>query len=125
MAHPYHHARSSARRFGGVPEDYLAVHAWFDATKAAWSDPRHRAVLHSSFGIFLCEQVFGVTITRVSDGKPVPTRLIGEQHVFEDLGRIPSLQDWLGDLPFQEWMLRGARALSREEDAPAGTAPDA
>ena len=114
MAHPYHHARSSARKFGGVPEDYLEVHSWFDQTKASWADLRHRAVLHSSFGIFLCEQVFGVTITRKSDGKVVPTRLIGEQHVVEDLGKIPTLQDWLEDLPFKDWMLRGARPLSRE-----------
>lgn len=118
MAHPYHHARSSARKFGGQPEDYLDVHRWFDQTKASWADIRHRAVLHSSFGIFLCEEVFGVVITRPSDGKPVPTRLIAEQHVLEDLGRIPTLQDWLEDLPFKDWMLRGARALSRELDEP-------
>ena len=30
MAHSYHHAVSSARKFGGVPEDYIAVHAWLD-----------------------------------------------------------------------------------------------
>jgi hypothetical protein len=30
MAHPYHHAVRSARLFGGRPEDYLAIHDWFD-----------------------------------------------------------------------------------------------
>ena len=30
MAHSYHHAVSSARKFGGVPEDYTAVHSWLD-----------------------------------------------------------------------------------------------
>lgn len=112
MSHPFFHARSSARKFGGVPEDYLAVHNWFDQTKSGWADIRHRAVLHSSFGIFLCEQVFGVTFVRPSDGKPIPTRLIGEQHVLEDLGRIPTVQDWLGELPFQDWML--GRQLDEE-----------
>ena len=34
MAHPYHHAVRSARLFGGAPEDYLAVHDWFDESKA-------------------------------------------------------------------------------------------
>lgn len=120
MAHPYHHAISSAKRFGGVPDDYLAVHGWFDQTKGHWADARHRAVLHSSFGIFLCEQFFGPTIKRQSDGKQVPTRLIGEQHVLEDLGRIPTVQDWLGDLPLEGWMLRNAAALSqKEQEAPA------
>jgi hypothetical protein len=118
MAHPFHHAQSSVRKFGGQPEDYVAIHQWFDQTKAAWADIRHRAVLHSSFGIFLCEQAFGLTITRDSDGKIIPTRLIAEQHVLEDLGRIPSLQDWFEDLPYKDWMLRGARALSQELESP-------
>ena len=33
MAHPYHHAVRSARLFGGRPEDYLAIHVWFDESK--------------------------------------------------------------------------------------------
>ena len=28
MAHPIEHARSSAKKFGGKPEDYLAIHRW-------------------------------------------------------------------------------------------------
>jgi hypothetical protein len=30
MAHPYHHAVSSARKFGGTPADYQSIHDWFD-----------------------------------------------------------------------------------------------
>ena len=30
MAHCYYHALSSIRKWGGVPEDYLALHQWFD-----------------------------------------------------------------------------------------------
>lgn len=114
MSHPYYHAVSSARRFGGTPEDYLAVHQFFDQTKAHLADCRHRLVLHNSFGIFLAEQLFGVTITRASDGKPVPTRLIAEQHVLEDFGgRIPTLEECLRDTPIADWMSRGAKGLSR------------
>jgi hypothetical protein len=40
MAHPWHHAVSSARRHGGAPEDYLAIHEWFDASKAHHGDFR-------------------------------------------------------------------------------------
>ncbi len=117
MAHPYHHAVSSARKHGGQAQDYQAIHDWFDQTKAHLADVRHRAILHSSFGIFLCEQVFGPTLTN-SDGKVVPVRLLGEQHVKEDMGgRIPSVQDWLGELPLRPWMSVGARGLrvSQEE----------
>jgi hypothetical protein len=113
MSHPYYHAVSSARRFGGNPEDYLAVHQFFDQTKAHVADCRHRLVLHNSFGIFLAEQVFGVTIIRASDGKSVPTRLIAEQHVLEDFGgRIPTLEECLRETPIADWMCRGARRLS-------------
>jgi hypothetical protein len=43
-----------------------------------------------------------------SDGREVPTRLIGEQHVKEDCGGwIPSLQDWLENMKFVSWMNRG------------------
>ena len=39
-----------------------------------------------------------------SDGKPIPVRYVGEQHVREDLGRIPTAQDWLFEIKPQRWM---------------------
>jgi hypothetical protein len=114
MSHPYYHAVSSARKLGGIPEDYLELHCWFDQTKAHIGDCRHRLVLHNSFGIFLAEQFFGVTLIRASDGKPIPTRIIAEQHVLEDFaGRIPTLEECLRDVPIADWMSRGAISLSR------------
>ena len=104
MAHAYHHAQSSAKKFGGLPEDYLAIHNWFDETKQFEPTFRHRALRHHTQGIFECEKVFGVTLTN-SDGKLVPIRFIGEQHVKEDFsGHIPTVSDWLHDLPAKEWM---------------------
>ena len=104
MAHAYHHAVSSAKRFGGKPEDYQKIHDWFDETKELEPTFRHRALRHHTHGIFEAERVFGVTITN-SDGKEVPVRIIGEQHVKEDFGGfIPSVQDWLRDIPQKSWM---------------------
>lgn len=100
---PWVHAENSARKFGGTPKDYLRIHDWFDQTKAHFPDMRHRAILHSSFGIYLCEQVFGTLIV-ISTGKQVQVRDIGEHHVIEDLGRIPTIQDYLIDMPFYEWL---------------------
>jgi hypothetical protein len=37
----------------------------------------------------MAETIFGPTIT-LSSGRIIPMRWIGEQHVIEDLGRIPS-----------------------------------
>lgn len=107
MTHPLYHAQSTARIFGGTPEDYLPVHQWFDATKESFCDFRHRALRHHAEGIFEAERVFGVTI-RNSEGKDVPIRLIGELHVREDCGgRVPSLAEWLNCIQPQPWMSRG------------------
>lgn len=46
--------------------------------------------------------------------KTVPTRWIGEQHVQEDFGRIPTMADFLRLMSVEPWMVRGARKLSRE-----------
>ena len=119
MAHPYHHAVRSAKLFGGVAGDYLGVHNWFDESKAHMPDLRHRALRHHSEGIFLCERVFGVTLTN-ADGRAVPTRLVGEQHVKDDLGWVPTVKDWLSNLRIEPWMGRTPFRPSRE---PADGAP--
>lgn len=111
MSKPYIHALSSAKKFGGDPNEYLKFHDWFDQTKSHFADVRHRAILHTSFGIYLFEQVFGPTYTN-SAGKVVSTRDIGEQHVLEDYGNkfIPTIQDFLQGLPVEDWMRNGKGA---------------
>ena len=114
MTAPYYHATASATRFGGKPEDYLPIHNWFDATKECWADFRHRALRHHSQGIFEAERVFGVAITN-SDGKMVPVRYIGEQHVKEDCGgRIPTVADWLRNIIPEPWMNKGYKEEGAE-----------
>ena len=119
MAHPLKHAESSARKVGGKAEDYLAIHNWFDESKAFFSDFRHRALRHHADGIFLAEKLFGVIIVN-SHGKHVPVRYVGEQHVREDLGRIPTAQDWFLEIKPRRWMY-GQRledeASGRQEDS--------
>ncbi len=115
---PYHHAVSSARRYGGTPEDYLPIHDWFDASKAFVADFRHRALRHHAEGIFLCEAIHGHTLSN-SEGRIIPVRWIGEQHVKEDLGFIPSAQDWLKNIRGAPWMV-GKRPRSSKLDCPNG-----
>lgn len=102
---PFLHGRVSVNKWGGKVEDYQEIHDWFDQTKAHFPDMRHRAILHSSFGIFLCEQVFGEGITN-SDGKHVSVRDIAEQHVIDDMGTIPTIQDYLQGMPMYSWLGR-------------------
>lgn len=103
MANAYHHALSSAKKWGGEPEDYFEIHLWFDASKEMYADFRHRALRHHAQGIFECERVFGSTVT-TSAGSKIPVRLIGEQHCIEDCGFIPSIQDWFSCIEPQPWM---------------------
>jgi hypothetical protein len=122
MAHCYYHALSSVRKWGGTSDDYLALHQWFDESKSIFADPRHRALRHHAEGIFMLETLFGATITN-SDGKVVPVRLIGEQHVTEDLGFIPSFADWGRLIQPQTWMLKGRQLDQPTSDAPPEPAP--
>jgi hypothetical protein len=58
----------------------------------------------------MLESVFGPTIT-LSTGRVIPTRWVGEQHVQQDLGFIPSFADWMRAIRPLPWM--GAAAGSR------------
>ena len=103
MSKPLKHALHSAAKYGGKVEDYLEIHTFFDSTKSAHPDIRHRAILHNAFGIFLIEKVFGAYITN-SNGDLVATRDVAEDHVMQDMGTIPTLEDWLKEMPIKEWM---------------------
>lgn len=103
MAKPYIHAKSSAKKFGGNAEDYIDIHDFMDSSKSAMSDNRHRAVFHSSFGCFVVEKMFG-TVRKNSDNKDYSPRDVAEQHIVEDLGFIPTLSDYLGEMEIKPWM---------------------
>ena len=65
----------------------------------------------------MLETIFGQTIVN-SDGRIVPVRLIGEQHVIEDLGFIPSFADWVKAIRPEPWMGR-ARRIESEVETPS------
>ena len=62
----------------------------------------------------MAERFFGATII-TSTGRVVPVRLIGEQHVREDLGFIPSFADWVRCIRPEPWMGR-AQPIHRDVD---------
>jgi hypothetical protein len=107
MSHPYEHAKSSARKWGGEPLEYMHIHEWFDATKAWIGHSKHRMFRHHSEGIFECEIHFGTYFIN-SVGKTVYIRYVGEQHVKEDCnGYIPSAKEWVQNLEKPvEWMIK-------------------
>lgn len=51
MSKPMLHAISSAKKKGGVPEDYLPIHQFMDSSKSTFADNRHRALTHNAWFI--------------------------------------------------------------------------
>lgn len=100
------HARSSANKWGGTPEDYIDIHEWIDGSKASLGDARHRALRHHTEGVWDCQRIFGRVL--VINGRDVAVREIAERHIIEDLGRLPSFADYLTETPLATWM-GGAR----------------
>lgn len=96
-------AKNSARKFGGVMEDYLPLHAWFCETQE-WVDGKaHYAFRHHTQGIFEAEQKFGYVISN-SHGKDIPTRILCEIHIKDELGFIPTALEVIQFLSVDKWM---------------------
>ena len=121
MSKPFLHARSSANKFGGQPEDYIDIHKLMDSSKGAIADNRHRCLTHNAWFISeIIERIKFANSTKESpggrfytiinsDGKEVSVREIAEQHVLEDFGMkyIPTAQDYIENIEFQDWMNNG------------------
>ena len=109
MAKPWIHAVSSAKKYGGKPEDYIEIHNLMDSSKGSIADSRHRTLTHNAWFVgTILEKIFGVTLEN-SDGMKVSVRDIGEQHVLEDyrMRFIPTAQDYLQEMEVKEWMVAG------------------
>ena len=99
----FNHCKSSVKYFGGIEDDYIDIHSWFDESKEHYGDIRHRALRHHTQGIAECEKIFGVYIYNHND-KKVIVKSIAEQHIREDLGFIPTIQDWFKLIKPEPWM---------------------
>ena len=103
---PHIHANSSAKLFGGIPDDYLEIHQLLDSSKIAFADNRHRALTHNSWFINqILPKIFGDTILN-NEGKKISVIEIAERHILEDFGMqfIPSAQDFLVEMKHENWM---------------------
>ncbi len=118
MSHALHHAMGSVKKYGGKVEDYLAIHEWFDAPKEHHHDFRHRMFRHHSQGIKTMTEIFGASLTN-SDGTTIPTQWIGEQHMLEDFGFIPTPKDWVSSMTAtKRWMVANAQSGKHNEPRP-------
>jgi hypothetical protein len=112
---PWHHAVSSAAKFGGNPEDYINIHEWFDETKSYTGDWTHRVLRHHAAGVQWCIEKFGQIIP-LGNQRFVPVKLVAELHIEEDCGFIPTVAHWLGALRQkpEKWMLSAKKTCTKE-----------
>jgi len=69
------------------------------------------ALTHNSFGPFLCEGIFGITVTN----KQIPTRYIVERHILAECrGKIPSIEQVFQGMEIEGWMCKNAKRLSEK-----------
>lgn len=102
---PYKHSLSSAKKWGGNYQAYLPIHEFLDSTKLHLATWQHRAILHNTFGVGLCERVFG-PIIYIGQGEAVEVRYIAIKHIEEDCGGIvPTIKDWVEGIQPRKFMM--------------------
>lgn len=75
----------------------MDIDDFIDSSKISVADVRHRAILHSSFGCFIVEQIFGRTRVN-SAGKTYSPRDVAEDHIQQDLFLLPNLDHYLKNI---------------------------
>lgn len=85
-----------AEKIFGYPYEKLEEYA----DKFNWSEEERQAIIE----LIELARTNETTGFKNSDGKLVQVRDIAEQHIVEDLGCIPTVQDWLKDLPLYDWI---------------------
>lgn len=105
-------AKGLAARWGGTPDDYLALIEFFDKPREFAPDNPDAAnlITHNSFGIFLAEELLGTTITlsdKTSSGNQpqfISTRSAAEDLVYARIGSIPPAGNLAARTKLKLWM---------------------
>ncbi|ROT47725.1 DUF6915 family protein [Candidatus Cardinium hertigii] len=88
------HSLLSKKKFNGNAKDYLHIHKFIDTSKLFYFHNKHRILLHHTYGIDLCIQKFGETLTN-TENRTILIRDIAAEHCKEDLmGMVPTLNHW-------------------------------
>lgn len=109
------------KKHRGTKDDYVQIVDFFSSFIKYWNhDPLINQVgltlMCNTFGIFQLEKLYGPLWTRPSDGKQIPTRIIGENYVNGGFGFIPTLNEIVEKIPTKSWMYVNAAALSFQFD---------
>jgi len=107
---------AAAQRWGGYPEDYAAICAYFGLPETVSDHPLAPAVSHNAFGVYFSEMAFGSVISVSGPGQRpryVSVRDIGETLALARFGHLKSLGDVLASMKRRNWMTGSRVARSR------------
>lgn len=108
---------AAAKRWGGSPEDFSDICAYYALPETFSDHPLAPAVSRNAFAIFFSEMAFGsaISITLKSGRKKyVPVRDIGECITIARYGRILTLEDVFRTMSKKDWMTGSRVAASRQ-----------
>lgn len=114
LSHP---EEACAQKWGGTPDDYAAVCAYFSLPERFSDHPLAPAVSRNSFGIFFAESIFGPALSITHNGRtrPVCVRDIGEDLTMARYGRLPNLADVFAGMRREDWMMGSKVPASRQQ----------
>jgi hypothetical protein len=115
-----------AAKWGGQPEDYAAVCAYFALPETCCDHPLAPAVSRNTFGVFFAEHVFGPALTVQHRGQDrlVCVRDIGEDLTIARYGRLPTLGEVFAQMRKEDWMFGARVSASRTARCKAAGRPD-
>ena len=85
----YEHSLISVRKFGGSIDWYTPIHSFMDSSKYYYPLPKHRVLLHHTYGAQLAVNKFGQYLPN-----GVLVRDVAYAHIKEDHGKVVTLVDW-------------------------------
>mgnify|MGYP001627755541 CR=1 FL=1 len=120
-------AVAAARRWGGKPEDFEAICAYYSLPEQFSDHPLAPAISRNAFGIYFSEMAFGPAISVTLESgrqKYVPVRDIGECLAIARFGRLLTLKDVVETMAKKDWMTGSRVARSRKKRCAAAGRDD-
>jgi hypothetical protein len=100
-----------------ITEEIAEVNKLVELILTPWRKENSKGWRHylNSGGIFLCEEVIGITLKRKNNRKKeIPTRTVAEKIVLELLNEIPTFEKTIDSIKVEEWMFKRAESLSQK-----------
>jgi hypothetical protein len=101
-----------AKTYGGQAEDYRLLQQFLQLSELYVPDVRRYALLHTTFGCAIAQDIFGSEYVRPSDGNSVSVPEVIKHLIILELGCLAEPSSVLQALPLRTW-LNGMKPSTR------------